>query len=54
MINRKWPTEDCERLKSLWAQGLTMAEIATMFGVTKNVIAGKLYRMKLQPRRMMR
>jgi GcrA cell cycle regulator len=42
-----WTGDRVGELKRLWAAGATQAEIADAFGVTRNVIAGKISRLKL-------
>ena len=45
-----WTDERIERLKQLWGEGVTTAEIGRMIGVTKNAVIGKVHRIGLQPR----
>lgn len=45
-----WTDESVEKLRQLWAQGLTANEIAKKLGVTKNAIVGKVHRLCLTAR----
>lgn len=45
-----WTDERIERLKQLWEEGVTTAEIGRLIGVTKNAVIGKVHRIGLQPR----
>jgi GcrA cell cycle regulator len=45
-----WTSERIELLSSLWAEGLSTAEIGRRLGVTKNAVVGKAHRLQLTPR----
>ena len=45
-----WTDEKVEKLRELWAQGLTANEIAKKLDVTKNAIVGKVHRLCLTAR----
>ncbi len=45
-----WTDEVIERLKSLWAEGLSTAEIGRRMGISKNAVVGKAHRLSLPPR----
>ena len=45
-----WTDEKVEKLRELWAQGLTANEIAKRLDVTKNAIVGKVHRLCLTAR----
>lgn len=45
-----WTPELVERLRELWAEGHSTAEIGRMIGLSKNAVVGKAHRMKLPPR----
>ncbi len=45
-----WTNEVIERLRSLWAEGHSTAEIGRRLGVSKNAIVGKAHRLMLPPR----
>lgn len=45
-----WSDERVERLKALWSQGLSTAEIGRKLGTTKNAVVGKSHRLGLEPR----
>lgn len=45
-----WTDEVIERLRSLWAEGHSTAEIGRRLGVSKNAIVGKAHRLLLPPR----
>ena len=45
-----WTDESVNKLRELWAQGLTANEIAKKLGVTKNAIVGKVHRLCLTAR----
>jgi len=45
-----WTDDSVEKLRQLWAQGLTANEIAKKLGVTKNAIVGKVHRLCLTAR----
>lgn len=49
----KIPDEIAERIKELWAEGMTGADIARIIGngMTRCSILGKVHRMGLQPRK---
>jgi GcrA cell cycle regulator len=46
--NTPWPTECCERLKTLLATGMDYRAIATELGVTRNAVTGKIARLGLE------
>ena len=45
-----WTDERIEKLKELWAQGLSISQIGEALGVSRNAIAGKAHRMGLPKR----
>ena len=45
-----WTEETIVRLRGLWAEGHSTAEIGRRFGVTKNAIVGKAHRLELPAR----
>ncbi len=45
-----WSDEQVERLKTLWSQGLSTAEIGRVLGTSKNAVVGKSHRLGLEPR----
>ncbi|QCE32664.1 GcrA cell cycle regulator [Acetobacteraceae bacterium] len=46
----EWTDEVIERLKTLWAEGHSTAEIGRRLGTTKNAVVGKAHRLKLPTR----
>lgn len=49
-VRMDWNEEAIARLRSMWADGLTTAEIGRRLGVTKNAVVGKSHRLLLPPR----
>ncbi len=45
-----WTDEVIERLKALWAEGLSTAEIGRRMGISKNAVVGKAHRLALPAR----
>ena len=45
-----WTDEVIERLRALWVEGHSTAEIGRRMGVSKNAIVGKAHRLSLPPR----
>ena len=45
-----WPTQIIDRLKGLWAEGLSTTEIGRRLGMTKNAVIGKAHRLQLPAR----
>lgn len=45
-----WGADAIERLKALWAEGHSTAEIGRRMGVTKNAVVGKAHRLQLPAR----
>jgi GcrA cell cycle regulator len=45
-----WNDEKINRLKKLWAEGLTTGEIGKRLGVSKNAVVGKAHRLELKGR----
>lgn len=45
-----WPEERIERLRELWDEGHSSAEIGRLMGTTKNAIVGKAHRIDLPSR----
>jgi GcrA cell cycle regulator len=45
-----WTTEAIERLKALWAEGHSTAEIGRRMGISKNAVVGKAHRLNLSAR----
>ncbi|GAA4494907.1 hypothetical protein GCM10023158_14000 [Gluconacetobacter tumulicola] len=46
----EWTEETIARLRELWQQGLSTAEIGRQLSVTKNAVVGKAHRLGLQAR----
>ncbi|GBQ21819.1 hypothetical protein AA0472_0571 [Acetobacter estunensis NRIC 0472] len=46
----EWTDETIGRLKALWQEGLSTAEIGRQLGITKNAVVGKAHRLGLPPR----
>ncbi|MFT8777782.1 MAG: GcrA family cell cycle regulator [Gluconacetobacter liquefaciens] len=46
----EWTEETIARLRALWQQGLSTAEIGRQLSVTKNAVVGKAHRLGLQAR----
>ncbi len=45
-----WTEETISRLRSLWQEGLSTAEIGRRLSITKNAVVGKAHRLTLPPR----
>jgi GcrA cell cycle regulator len=45
-----WSTEAIERLRALWAEGHSTAEIGRRMGISKNAVVGKAHRLNLPAR----
>jgi GcrA cell cycle regulator len=45
-----WNLEAIDRLRKMWAEGLSTAEIGRRMGVSKNAIVGKAHRLNLSTR----
>jgi GcrA cell cycle regulator len=45
-----WTLEAIDRLRDMWAQGLSTAEIGRRMGVSRHAITGKAHRLKLPMR----
>ena len=45
-----WTEERLEKLRKLWAEGLSITQIGDALGVSRNAIAGKAHRMGLPKR----
>jgi GcrA cell cycle regulator len=45
-----WNDETITRLRALWAEGHSTAEIGRRLGVSKNAVVGKAHRLNLPPR----
>ncbi|WP_158747610.1 GcrA family cell cycle regulator [Acidisphaera sp. L21] len=45
-----WTDEIIDRLKTLWAEGVSTAEIGRRIGVSKNAVVGKAHRLSLAAR----
>ncbi len=45
-----WGADTIERLRALWAEGHSTAEIGRRMGVTKNAVVGKAHRLQLPAR----
>jgi GcrA cell cycle regulator len=45
-----WTAETIERLKALWAEGHSTAEIGRRMGISKNAVVGKAHRLNLPAR----
>ncbi len=46
----EWNDEIIVRLRALWSEGLSTAEIGRRLGVSKNAVVGKAHRLVLPPR----
>lgn len=46
----EWTDALCERLRALWAEGLSGATIGGMIGVSRNAVLGKAHRLRLTAR----
>lgn len=46
----EWNTEAIDRLRALWAEGHSTAEIGRRMGVSKNAVVGKAHRLNLPAR----
>lgn len=46
----EWTDQVILRLRALWAEGLSTAEIGRRLGVSKNAVVGKAHRLHLSPR----
>ena len=46
----EWNEETITRLRALWAEGLSTAEIGHRMGVSKNAVVGKAHRLNLPAR----
>ncbi|MCE0743954.1 GcrA family cell cycle regulator [Acetobacter sicerae] len=46
----EWTDETIARLKALWQEGLSTAEIGRQLGITKNAVVGKAHRLGLPAR----
>ncbi|OJY70461.1 MAG: hypothetical protein BGP12_22275 [Rhodospirillales bacterium 70-18] len=46
----EWNEETIARLRVLWSEGLSTAEIGRRMGVSKNAVVGKAHRLNLPPR----
>lgn len=46
----EWNEETIARLRTLWNEGLSTAEIGRRMGVSKNAVVGKAHRLGLPPR----
>ncbi len=46
----EWNEEAIARLRALWAEGLSTAEIGRRLNVSKNAVVGKAHRLNLSPR----
>ena len=46
----EWTEEAIAKLRSLWAEGLSTAEIGRRLNISKNAVVGKAHRLNLPPR----
>jgi GcrA cell cycle regulator len=46
----EWNEETIAKLRALWDEGLSTAEIGRRMGVSKNAVVGKAHRLNLAPR----
>jgi len=46
----EWNDDTIDRLRALWAEGLSTAEIGRRMGVSKNAVVGKAHRLNLTAR----
>lgn len=45
-----WTDERLERLRRLWAEGMSASKIGVQMGISKNSVVGKVHRLKLPSR----
>jgi GcrA cell cycle regulator len=45
-----WNSEQIDRLRGFWAEGLSTAEIGRRMGISKNAVVGKAHRLSLPAR----
>ena len=50
ILDMDWNEETIVRLRALWAEGLSTAEIGRRLGVSKNAVVGKAHRLNLPAR----
>lgn len=50
MILMDWTNEAISRLRALWDEGLSTAEIGRRMGISKNAVVGKAHRLQLPAR----
>jgi GcrA cell cycle regulator len=48
--NMEWTEEAIAKLRTLWAEGLSTAEIGRRLNISKNAVVGKAHRLNLPPR----
>ncbi|HQU05595.1 MAG TPA: GcrA family cell cycle regulator, partial [Acidocella sp.] len=46
----EWSEEIIAKLRALWAEGLSTAEIGRRLNISKNAVVGKAHRLNLPPR----
>ena len=46
----EWNEETIAKLRALWAEGLSTAEIGRRMGISKNAVVGKAHRLNLASR----
>jgi GcrA cell cycle regulator len=46
----EWTDETIAKLRTLWAEGLSTAEIGRRLNISKNAVVGKAHRLNLPPR----
>lgn len=46
----EWTPDVIQRLRTLWAEGISTAEIGNRLGFSKNAVVGKVHRLKLPGR----
>jgi GcrA cell cycle regulator len=45
-----WPQQAVDRLRTLWAEGVSAAEIGRRMGLSKHSVLGKIHRLNLASR----
>ncbi|MES2695099.1 MAG: GcrA family cell cycle regulator [Verrucomicrobiota bacterium] len=48
MSDFKWDDASIERLKEMWAKGMSASQVAAVFGVSRNAVVGKLHRLDIK------
>lgn len=50
-MSEPWPKERDDRLRTLWADGLSAGQCAAELGVSRNAVIGRVHRMGIQERK---